>query len=151
MNKQIDNVVFGWPAARGELRIAVIGVTGRIGGRGGQLIQTRHREWSALGVRPRIVFAASSRASCADAEGLQLTAHPAQLRDGAAWPDLGDLNVDVVIDCTSSVEIAERYAAWLAQGIHVVTPNKITSSADYTFQTEILGAQARTGARLRDS
>jgi len=30
----------------------------------------------------------------------------------------------VIIDCTSSNEIASKYADWLQQGIHVITPNK---------------------------
>lgn len=30
----------------------------------------------------------------------------------------------VIIDCTSSDDIAGRYAGWLAKGIHIVTPNK---------------------------
>ena len=30
----------------------------------------------------------------------------------------------VIVDCTASDEVAERYVAWLARGIHVVTPNK---------------------------
>ena len=30
----------------------------------------------------------------------------------------------VVIDCSGSGEVAERYEGWLAAGIHVVTPNK---------------------------
>jgi len=30
----------------------------------------------------------------------------------------------VIIDCTSSDDIAARYVDWLAKGIHVVTPNK---------------------------
>ena len=30
----------------------------------------------------------------------------------------------VVIDCSGSTEVAERYEGWLAAGIHVVTPNK---------------------------
>ncbi len=30
----------------------------------------------------------------------------------------------VVIDCSGSAEVAERYEGWLAAGIHVVTPNK---------------------------
>jgi len=30
----------------------------------------------------------------------------------------------VIIDCTSSEDVAARYADWLARGIHVVTPNK---------------------------
>jgi aspartokinase/homoserine dehydrogenase 1 len=151
MTKHIDNLVFGWPAARGELRIAVIGATGRIGARVVELIQTRSREWVALGLRPRIVFAANSRAALADADGLDASSLKADLRDDAEWPDFRELCVDVVVDCTASAEIAARYPEWLARGIHVVTPNKIASSADYALQTAIVGAQARTGARLRDS
>lgn len=30
----------------------------------------------------------------------------------------------VLIDCTSNEHIAERYAEWLARGIHIITPNK---------------------------
>jgi aspartokinase/homoserine dehydrogenase 1 len=36
----------------------------------------------------------------------------------------------VIIDCTASGEVAKHYAAWLAAGIHVVTPNKKANSAD---------------------
>ncbi len=151
MKNDIDNLVFGWPPARGGLRIAVIGATGRIGARVVELIEARQREWSALGVRPLIVFAANSRASIADVDGLPPLRLAADLREGDAWSDFAELQVDVVIDCTASGKIAARYPEWLARGIHVVTPNKIASSADYSFQTQILGAQARTGARLRDS
>src|SRR3546814_8556313 len=30
----------------------------------------------------------------------------------------------LIIDCSGSDAVAERYAQWLAAGIHVVTPNK---------------------------
>ena len=30
----------------------------------------------------------------------------------------------VVVDCTASDEVADRYASWLKAGIHVITPNK---------------------------
>ncbi|MCP5467172.1 MAG: bifunctional aspartate kinase/homoserine dehydrogenase I [Steroidobacteraceae bacterium] len=36
----------------------------------------------------------------------------------------------VIIDCTASGDVAKHYAAWLAAGIHVVTPNKKANSAD---------------------
>ena len=151
MKKHMNNVVFGWPAAGGELRIALIGATGRIGARVVELVHARSREWAALGLKPCIVFAANSRAALADPDGLRPSSLAAELRAGTGWPDFADLGVDVVIDCTASADVAERYPEWLARGIHVVTPNKIASSADYTFQTEILAAQARSGARLRDS
>lgn len=34
----------------------------------------------------------------------------------------------VLIDCTSSEEIASQYKEWLARGIHVITPNKKANS-----------------------
>lgn len=34
----------------------------------------------------------------------------------------------LIIDCTASDEVAERYADWLAEGIHIVTPNKRAGS-----------------------
>jgi bifunctional aspartokinase / homoserine dehydrogenase 1 len=30
----------------------------------------------------------------------------------------------VIIDCTASNDVAQHYSAWLARGIHVITPNK---------------------------
>ena len=35
----------------------------------------------------------------------------------------------IIIDCSSSDEVAARYPAWLASGIHIVTPNKKANSA----------------------
>ena len=37
----------------------------------------------------------------------------------------------VIIDCTSSEEIAREYRDWLASGIHVITPNKKANSASW--------------------
>jgi aspartokinase/homoserine dehydrogenase 1 len=36
----------------------------------------------------------------------------------------------VVIDCTASQDIADRYEDWLGRGIHVITPNKRAHSGD---------------------
>jgi len=151
MTRHIDHIVFGKPPVHGELRIAAIGATGRIGARVVELIESRSREWSTLGLQPRVVFAANSRASAVDLDGLTLTSLATRLHEAAIWPDFVDLGIDVVLDCTASAEIAALYPEWLACGIHVVTPNKIASSSDYTQQTTILGAQARSGAQLRDA
>ena len=37
----------------------------------------------------------------------------------------------VLIDCTASEEVARHYRAWLASGIHIVTPNKKANSASW--------------------
>ena len=39
----------------------------------------------------------------------------------------------VVIDCTAEQSVADRYASWLGQGIHVITPNKKAFSGDYQY------------------
>jgi len=46
----------------------------------------------------------------------------------------------VIIDCTASSEIASRHAGWLAQGIHVVTPNKKANAAPLGEYRAIRGA-----------
>ncbi|WMJ68992.1 bifunctional aspartate kinase/homoserine dehydrogenase I [Stenotrophomonas sp. 24(2023)] len=55
----------------------------------------------------------------------------------------------VVIDCSGSAEVAERYADWLAAGIHVVTPNKQAGSGPLPRYQRIRAAAAASGARFR--
>ncbi len=57
----------------------------------------------------------------------------------------------IVLDCTASAAIAARYPAWLADGIDIVTPNKIGPSADAPLATRIAAAQALSGAHLYDA
>jgi aspartokinase/homoserine dehydrogenase 1 len=51
----------------------------------------------------------------------------------------------VIIDCTASGEVAQHYRAWLAAGIHVVTPNKKANSAAMESYRALQAAR-RTGA-----
>ena len=50
----------------------------------------------------------------------------------------------VIIDCTADQSIAERYAAWLERGIHIVTPNKKAFSGDQAYY-EALAESAKRG------
>jgi bifunctional aspartokinase / homoserine dehydrogenase 1 len=43
----------------------------------------------------------------------------------------------VIIDCSSSQDVADRYPGWLASGIHIVTPNKKANSADLEFYARL--------------
>jgi aspartokinase/homoserine dehydrogenase 1 len=52
----------------------------------------------------------------------------------------------VVIDCTASAEIASRYAAWLGDGMHIVTPNKKANSADLSYYRAMHEARRAGGA-----
>lgn len=55
----------------------------------------------------------------------------------------------LIIDCSGSAEVAERYAGWLAAGIHVVTPNKQAGSGPLARYRAIREAAAAAGARFR--
>ncbi len=55
----------------------------------------------------------------------------------------------VIIDCSASDEVAERYADWLAAGIHVVTPNKRAGSGPGERYTAIRAPVAAGRARWR--
>ena len=55
-----------------------------------------------------------------DALVAKIVAHARATPDGAA----------VIVDNTSSDAVADRYGEWLAQGVHVVTPNKKANSGD---------------------
>jgi bifunctional aspartokinase / homoserine dehydrogenase 1 len=43
----------------------------------------------------------------------------------------------VLIDCTASQEIADRYRGWLERGIHVITPNKRAHSGPIAYYDEL--------------
>ena len=43
----------------------------------------------------------------------------------------------VLIDCSASQAVADRYADWLARGIHVITPNKRAHSGPIAYYSEL--------------
>ena len=55
----------------------------------------------------------------------------------------------VIIDCSASASVADRYADWLQAGIHVVTPNKQAGSGPIERWQAIRAAAANSGARWR--
>ena len=55
----------------------------------------------------------------------------------------------VIVDCSASADVADRYAGWLAAGIHVVTPNKQAGAGGWDRYREIHDAAAGSGARFR--
>ncbi len=55
----------------------------------------------------------------------------------------------VIIDCSASSHVADRYAGWLQAGIHVVTPNKQAGSGPLERWQAIRAAAADSGARWR--
>lgn len=55
----------------------------------------------------------------------------------------------VIVDCSGSAAVADRYEGWLAAGIHVVTPNKQAGSGPLPRFRAIRAAAAASGARFR--
>jgi aspartokinase/homoserine dehydrogenase 1 len=52
----------------------------------------------------------------------------------------------IIIDCSASADVAARYPAWLASGIHIVTPNKRANSADLEFYARLHEARRQGNA-----
>ncbi|HWL61627.1 MAG TPA: bifunctional aspartate kinase/homoserine dehydrogenase I [Steroidobacteraceae bacterium] len=52
----------------------------------------------------------------------------------------------VVIDCSADESVAKHYAAWLAAGIHVVTPNKKANSAGIDYYESLRAARRQGGS-----
>lgn len=82
----------------------------------------------------------------------------ARWRDGSQAADLerfaehllsAHLPHTVIIDCSASANVADRYPQWLAAGIHVVTPNKQAGAGPLSRYHAIREAAAASGARFR--
>ncbi len=50
-----------------------------------------------------------------------------------------------IVDCTASAEVATHYRAWLAGGIHVVTPNKKANSGAMPYYQALKSARREAG------
>lgn len=107
-----------------DLRLCAIASSSRM------LLDDRglHGDW-------RTAFAAASEAS--DLE--RLAAH----LKSTHLPHL------VIVDCSASPDVAARYTGWLADGIHVVTPNKQAGAGALAQYAAIRAAAADSGARFR--
>ncbi|NBC21961.1 MAG: bifunctional aspartate kinase/homoserine dehydrogenase I, partial [Gammaproteobacteria bacterium] len=112
----------------------------------------RLREQFNLDLRIRAV--ATSSKMLLDDRRIDLTDWQSALTDHGEDTDLerladhihaDHLPHSVLIDCTASDRVAERYAKWLRRGIHVVTPNKKAFSIGYDYYRELQEA-AREGS-----
>ena len=105
----------------------------------------------------RLRALASSRRVWTDERGI----------DGAGWRErlagADDANLErfaehvrtshlphaVIVDCSASDAVAEHYAAWLAAGIHVITPNKQAGAGPLPRYRAIRAAAASGSSRFR--
>ncbi len=64
---------------------------------------------------------------------------------------LGHSGTRIVVDATASEAIAARHAAWLRDGLHVVTASKLGQGAGLARWQAIAAARARSGCTYGDS
>ena len=74
---------------------------------------------------------------------------PADLERFAAHVRAEHMPQAVIIDCSASDAIADHYAGWLAQGIHIITPNKHAGSGDPARYAQLRALVARGRAHWR--
>ncbi|WP_454831469.1 bifunctional aspartate kinase/homoserine dehydrogenase I [Pseudoxanthomonas wuyuanensis] len=82
-------------------------------------------------------------------ERLAASTTPADLDRFAAHLISAHLPHAMIVDCSASPQVAERYADWLAAGIHVVTPNKQAGAGPMPRLQAIRAAADASGARFR--
>ena len=138
------------------INVAVIGASGRVGRRVLELIARSHAAGSSRSFR--VVAAFNSRqalivptaiGAAGVADALCATERTDVARELAAVAALP--RPLLLVDCTASAEIAARYPGWLADGIDIVTPNKLGPSANSLLTAKIVAAQALSGAHLYDA
>ena len=52
----------------------------------------------------------------------------------------------VILDCSASATIADHYPRWLAEGIHIATPNKKANSGPLELYTRVVEARRAAGS-----
>ncbi|WP_182036168.1 bifunctional aspartate kinase/homoserine dehydrogenase I [Vibrio diabolicus] len=127
------------------LDVFVVGV----GGVGGELVDQIERQQVKLaekGIVIRVCGLANSKGLLLDSEGLPLEHWRDRMSAATEEFSLARLISlvqrnhiinPVLVDCTSSEDIAKQYADFLAAGFHVVTPNKKANTASMSYYHQL--------------
>ncbi len=120
-----------------------------IGGVGGELVDQIERQQAKLaekGIVIRVCGLANSKGLLLDSEGLPLEHWRDRMSAATEEFSLARLISlvqrnhiinPVLVDCTSSEDIANQYADFLAAGFHVVTPNKKANTASIVYYHQL--------------
>ncbi|MHA2797940.1 MULTISPECIES: bifunctional aspartate kinase/homoserine dehydrogenase I [Vibrio] len=120
-----------------------------IGGVGGELVDQIERQQAKLaekGIVIRVCGLANSKGLLLDSEGLPLEHWRDRMSAATEEFSLARLISlvqrnhiinPVLVDCTSSEDIANQYADFLAAGFHVVTPNKKANTASMAYYHQL--------------
>ena len=134
------------------IEVFVVGV----GGVGGALLDQLHRQQAWLKQKHidlRVCGIANSRALLTNVHGIDLTNWKASLSEAKEPFNLGrlirlvkeyHLLNPVIVDCTSSQAVADQYADFLADGFHVVTPNKKANTSSWNYYQQMRAAAAKS-------
>jgi len=126
---------------------------------GGSLLGQILRQQGKLaeqGLDLRVVSVATSRRMHVDAKGLALAhwrealaqGEPTDLDRLMAAVRSGPPSLSVLVDCTTSGELAARYPELFDAGFHVVTANKKANSASQAFYRELRERSSKRGLRF---
>ncbi|ENP3833435.1 bifunctional aspartate kinase/homoserine dehydrogenase I [Vibrio cholerae] len=138
------------------LDVFVVGV----GGVGGELVDQIQRQQAKLaekGIMMRVCGLANSKGMLLDSQGLPLeqwrdrmvNADQAfSLENLVALVQRNHIINPVLVDCTSSDEIANQYADFLAAGFHVVTPNKKANTASMSYYHQLRNVARHSRRKL---
>lgn len=120
-----------------------------IGGVGGELVDQIERQQAKLaekGIVIRVCGLANSKGLLLDSEGLPLEHWRDRMSAATEEFSLARLISlvqrnhiinPVLVDCTSSEDIANQYSDFLAAGFHVVTPNKKANTASMSYYHQL--------------
>ncbi len=141
--------------ASAPARVALLGV-----GTVGSAVWSRLAGWrgTAFAERLSLVHAANSRVAISNHHGIPVDSRDLLLRTAsqastldAVEQALAGEQPRIVIDATASEAVAERHAAWLAAGIHVVTACKLGQGTSLARWRSIQSARARGGTCYGDN
>ncbi|HCW98156.1 MAG TPA: bifunctional aspartate kinase/homoserine dehydrogenase I [Pantoea sp.] len=134
------------------IEVFVVGV----GGVGGALLDQLYRQQAWLKQKHidlRVCGIANSRALLTNVHGIDLSDWKGALSEAKEPFNLDRLNRlvkeyhllnPVIVDCTSSQAVAAQYADFLADGFHVVTPNKKANTSSWNYYQQMRAAAAKS-------
>ncbi|MCX6548346.1 MAG: bifunctional aspartate kinase/homoserine dehydrogenase I [Acidobacteria bacterium] len=129
---------------------------GNVGGTLLGQIARQHDHLLAQGLDLRVVTIANSRHMLTQAGGVDLArwrtdlpeAGPTDLDGLVESVRSGPPALPVLVDCTTSGDLAQRYLELFAAGFHVVTANKKANSHTQAYYRELRRCSARRGLRF---
>lgn len=128
---------------------------------GGELVEQIKRQQSWLeerNIRMNVYGIANSRKLLLDSEGIDLStdwqAKLAEAEDVFSLLNVKRFVQDnhlvnpVLVDCTSSESVASQYVEFLAEGFHIVTPNKKANTGSMAYYNELRDTAQSTMRRF---